>query len=336
MSKEYGMKSVLIMVLGMMFWITAAQAADVEGAKDHALTGRFEGAEIIEYSYKEFDEYRFIVEQLTSRVKKDNAKHMVTKEGKVTRITYRAPKGTSSLAVFRAYEEALAENDAEIIYECNGNSGEKSCTAKGNGNNFKYIAPGYSVLALVFGNAVNEKTRYLVAKTTRPEGDAYVSLQVIQNARTNSDDTSERVFAQIDIVEEKAQESKVVMIKASEMAQEIDLNGRVALYGLYFDTDKASIKSESKPTLEEIAKLLKNNPSLKLLVVGHSDNQGDFDYNVDLSKRRAASVKAALVDNYGINSSRLKPWGVGYAAPVASNKGEQGRAKNRRVELVAQ
>ncbi|WP_223669862.1 OmpA family protein [Kangiella shandongensis] len=330
------MLRIIAVTISIMCWAVTAPAADVEGAKDHPLTGRFEGAEIIEYSYRDFDEFRFIVEPLTSRVKKENAKHMVTREGKLTRMTYRAPQGTSSLAMFRAYEDALAKNNAEIIFECSGNSGQESCTTRGSGNNFKYVAPGYSVLALVFGNAHNDKTRYLVAKIARAEGDAYVSLHVIQNGRTNSEGSSERVFAQVDVLEEKAQESKVVMVKASEMAEKIDLNGKVALYGLYFDSNKASIKSESKPTLDEIAKLLKDNPDLKLLVVGHSDNQGDFAYNVDLSKRRAASVKQALTSNYGINASRLKPWGVGYAAPVASNNAEQGRAKNRRVELVAQ
>jgi outer membrane protein OmpA-like peptidoglycan-associated protein len=330
------MKQFIAVVLSVLCWAGSVEAKDVDGSSDHALTGRFEGADIIEYSYQEFDEFHFIVEPLTSRVKKDNAKHMVTKEGKLTRITYRAPKGTSSLAVFRAYKDALEKNDAEIVYECKGNSGTESCTNKGNGNNFKYVAPGYSVLTLVFGNAQNDQTRYLVAKMSRPEGDAYVSIHVIQNARTNSEDSSERVFAQVDVLEEKAQESKVVMVKASEMAEKIDVSGRVALYGLYFDTNKSSIKSESKPTLDEIAKLLKENPSLKLLVVGHSDNQGDFDYNVNLSKQRAAAVKQALVDNYGIDANRLKPWGVGYAAPVSSNKAEAGRALNRRVELVKQ
>ncbi|MCW9029585.1 MAG: DUF4892 domain-containing protein [Kangiella sp.] len=330
------MMRIFAIAISILCWTVGSHAADVENAQDHPLTGRFEGAEIIEYSYSDFDEFQFIVEPLTSRVKNDNAKHMVTKEGKLTRITYRAPKGTSSLAVFRAYKDALTKNKADIIFECSGNSGPESCTTQGSGNNFKYVAPGYSVFSLIFGNAQNDKTRYLVAKISRPEGDAYVSLHVIQNARTNSEDTSERVFAQVDVVEEKAQESKVVMVKASEMAQEIDLNGKVALYGLYFDTNKASIKTESKPTLDEIAKLLKDNPELKLLVVGHSDNQGDFDYNIDLSKRRAESVKQALVSNYGINAARLKPWGVGYAAPVASNKAEPGRAKNRRVELVKQ
>lgn len=315
---------------------SVAQTADKEGAKDHPLTGRFEGSEIIEYSFKNFDEFQFIVEPLTSRNKNENTKHMITKEGKLTRITYRAPKGTSSLAVFRAYQDALTQNEAEIVYQCSGNSGPESCTAQGSGNNFKYVAPGYSVFSLLFGNAQNDKTRYMVAKISRPEGDVYISVHVIQSSKTNSEDSSERVFAQIDLVEEKAQESKVVMVKADEMAKEIELNGKIALYGLYFDTNKASIKTESKPTLDEIAKLLKENPGLKLLVVGHSDNQGDFDYNIDLSKRRAASVKEALVENYGINAARLKPWGVGYSAPVASNDSEQGRSKNRRVELVKQ
>ncbi|MDX1692323.1 MAG: DUF4892 domain-containing protein [Ketobacteraceae bacterium] len=320
--------------LTAMLWAATIQAGDVAGAKDHPLTGRFEGASIIEYSHKNFDEFRFIVEPLTSRVKEDNEKHMATKEGKLTRITYRAPKGTSSLAVFRAYKDALAANNAEIIFECSGNSGDRSCTAAGNGNNFKYIAPGYSVLSLVFGNAQNDKTRYVAARVPVPDGDAWVSVHVIQSGRTNSEDTSERVFAQVDILEEKAQQSKVVFIEAGEMAEKIDLEGKVALYGLFFETDKASIKPESRPTLDEIAKLLKNNPNLKLLVVGHTDNQGDFNYNLDLSKRRAASVTQSLISNYGINASRLKPWGVGYAAPVASNGSEQGRARNRRVELV--
>ena len=108
----------------------------------------------------------------------------------------------------------------------------------------------------------------------------------------------------------------------------------MALYGLYFESDKADIKSESAPTLDEIGKLLTENPALELLVVGHTDNQGGFDYNIDLSQRRASSVTRTLIEDYGIDSGRLKPWGVGYAAPVANNATKDGRAGNRRVELV--
>lgn len=326
----------VIVTMLLICCVVTGYAADIKGAKDHPLTGRFEGSEIVKYSYTDFDEYQFIVEPLTSNRKDEHAQHMDRKEGKLTRMTYRAPEGASSLAVFRAYQDVLAENNFETIFECSGNSGEESCSEKGNGNNFKYVAPGYSVYNLIFGNAQNDQTRYLVAKKSRPEGTAYVVLHVVQNARTNSVENSGRAFAQVDVVEEKAQESKVVMVKASEMAEQIGQTGKVALYGLFFDTNKATIKSDSKPTLDEIGKLLKDNPDLKLLVVGHTDNQGDFDYNIDLSKRRAESVKQALVSDYGIAAARLKSWGVGYTAPVATNNSDQGRAKNRRVELVEQ
>lgn len=73
---------------------------------------------------------------------------------------------------------------------------------------------------------------------------------------------------------------------------------------------------------------------MKLVIVGHTDSQGELDYNMDLSTRRARAVEAALVSNYGIAKNRLSAWGVGYLSPVATNRSEAGREKNRRVELV--
>jgi OmpA-OmpF porin, OOP family len=118
------------------------------------------------------------------------------------------------------------------------------------------------------------------------------------------------------------------------MKRAIRDSGEVAVYGLYFDTDKDAIKSESQPALAEIAKLLKSEPSLRLHVVGHTDNQGKSDYNLDLSHRRATSVVAELTSKYGIGGNRLDAFGCGIYSPVASNEAEIGRAKNRRVELV--
>jgi OOP family OmpA-OmpF porin len=88
------------------------------------------------------------------------------------------------------------------------------------------------------------------------------------------------------------------------------------------------------PTLEEIAKLLKGDPALRLLVVGHTDNVGTFEFNMDLSQRRSASVVQTLTSKFGIDAKRLTAVGVSFASPVASNKSEEGRAKNRRVQLV--
>jgi outer membrane protein OmpA-like peptidoglycan-associated protein len=96
------------------------------------------------------------------------------------------------------------------------------------------------------------------------------------------------------------------------------------------------VKPESKPALEEIAKLLKSDAGLKLYVVGHTDNTGVFDANMKLSQDRATAVVNALVSSYGIPVSRLKACGDGPTAPVASNDTEEGRALNRRVELVKQ
>ena len=105
---------------------------------------------------------------------------------------------------------------------------------------------------------------------------------------------------------------------------------------MLFDTDRAEIKQESKPQLDEMGAYLQKNPGVAVYVVGHTDNQGKLDYNLSLSQRRAEAVVAALTGEYKIAANRLVGKGVANLTPVASNASEEGRAKNRRVELVAQ
>lgn len=137
------------------------------------------------------------------------------------------------------------------------------------------------------------------------------------------------------IVEEKAMEQYVVA-DADALAKEISLTGKVAVYGIHFDTGKALVKPDSKPALEEIAKLLKEETGLKIYVVGHTDSVGTFDSNMKLSMARAEAVVDVLVKEYGIDSGRLKAHGVGPLVPASTNRSEDGRAVNRRVELVEQ
>jgi OOP family OmpA-OmpF porin len=137
------------------------------------------------------------------------------------------------------------------------------------------------------------------------------------------------------IVEKQAMVQEVVA-DAKTMAQDISATGKVAIYGIYFDSNKAEVKPESDPSLKEIAKLLSQDAKLKLYVVGHTDNVGGLDYNMKLSQARAEAVVKVLTAKYRVDTNRLKPYGVGPLAPVASNKAEDGRAKNRRVELVEQ
>ncbi|RJG35081.1 OmpA family protein, partial [Motilimonas pumila] len=108
------------------------------------------------------------------------------------------------------------------------------------------------------------------------------------------------------------------------------------IYGIYFDFDKADIKPDSKPQLDQIAKLLGDHPDIKLTFTGHTDNQGNADYNLARSRRRADAIVAALVRDYGIAAGRLNAQGMGASAPIASNDTDEGRAKNRRVERVKQ
>lgn len=136
------------------------------------------------------------------------------------------------------------------------------------------------------------------------------------------------------VVEEQAM-TQQVMANAATMSADIERTGKVAVYGIFFDIDQAVIKPESEPTLQEIAQLLEESTDLELFVVGHTDATGSFEHNLELSRERAAAVVEALVSRYGIDRSRLEAHGVGPLAPVSSNTSEDGRAKNRRVELVA-
>ena len=139
----------------------------------------------------------------------------------------------------------------------------------------------------------------------------------------------------IHLVEKQAMNQDVVA-DANSLAKSIKESGKVAVYGIYFDTGKSTLKSESQPTLQEISKLLKTDPNLKLYVVGHTDNTGIFEPNMKLSMDRASSVVNALVSQFSVNATSLRACGDGPTSPVASNDTEEGKALNRRVELVKQ
>ena len=135
------------------------------------------------------------------------------------------------------------------------------------------------------------------------------------------------------IVENEQMKQKVI-VDPDALFGDIATTGHAVLYGIYFDLDSANIKPESEPNLEAIADMLKTNISLKLYVVGHTDMTGDFDYNIELSLKRAQAVVETLVNEHGIGAGRLTGKGAGPLCPVGSNKDESGRKLNRRVELV--
>jgi OOP family OmpA-OmpF porin len=133
-------------------------------------------------------------------------------------------------------------------------------------------------------------------------------------------------------IEEKTAASSVKLVSAEAIKSALDSQGHIALY-INFDTDKAALRADGKPAVDEIATLMKKEASLKLTVEGHTDNVGGAQHNVSLSRERAQAVVDALVKD-GIESVRLTAAGFGAGKPIADNGSEEGRAKNRRVELV--
>jgi outer membrane protein OmpA-like peptidoglycan-associated protein len=167
-------------------------------------------------------------------------------------------------------------------------------------------------------------TQYSVIRITKGDKEVWAEVSGANNGMYN-----------VQMVEKQLMKQDVVA-NADALSGSIKETGRVAVYGIYFDTGKADLKPVSDPALAEIVKMLKADASLKVYVVGHTDNVGQFASNVKLSQDRAASVVNALVSKHGITAARLTPFGSGPTSPVASNKTDEGKAKNRRVELVAQ
>jgi OOP family OmpA-OmpF porin len=170
----------------------------------------------------------------------------------------------------------------------------------------------------------------------RSSGGTELSVMVFAGLRTlpTPAETAGRTAVVVGIVERTAMDRGMVTVDAAAMSSAIRSAGHVALYGIYFDTGKAELKPASTAALGEIATLLQREPTLTLLVVGHTDSTGEYAGNLLLSDRRAHAVIQALTTTHGVAASRLQAAGAGMMAPVASNQTEDGRAKNRRVELV--
>ena len=327
-----------ITLAATLLWSAGAVAQqEVPGARDFPLIKRYEGSRLIGYESRPFDTAKLIVGKLTLGDNGQPAPDAVRElEGRHTRLLYLAPAQRSSLEVFRNYETELAAKGFTIVFKC---SGEEQCESVG-AELYRVLYPPTKALqnnelSKVALN-VPAEPHYLAATLSRPEGPVAVSLYVAVDRGTAFPETKDRVAVLLDVVEDKPMEAKMVTVDAAKMAKDIAATGRVAIYGLYFDTDKADLKQESAPSLAEIGKLLKAQPDLKVYIVGHTDNAGGFDYNMSLSQRRAKSVVDQLIQSYGISPDRLKPAGAGMIAPVATNDDEAGRGKNRRVEIVKQ
>ena len=179
-------------------------------------------------------------------------------------------------------------------------------------------------LAAIGGTTRFEDARYTTVNVNRDGKDVWVQV-----------DTAWGGGYMLTIVERKVMTQEITA-DAAAFASGLNATGHVEVPGIFFDTGKSALKPESAAAVTEVAKLLQAQPALKVFIVGHTDNVASLDLNTKLSQARAESVAQALVAQHGITVARLTARGVGPLAPIASNETEEGRAKNRRVELVKQ
>lgn len=307
----YRRYSTFVVFLAVLLPLIAA----CDDVKDHPLVSRFQGSQVLEHKVAEFDEFNVALGPIISSDKYVKMQHV---EGKVTKFKYDVPKDHSPLEILRSYQNALQRSGFQILFTC---TGDQCFSEKFNGG---FTGSGIGIWC----RNCDGPMRYLAAKLSRPSGDAYVTVDVVKDNYEGG--------TWLTIVESKPMESGQVSVNAAALANDITQNGHAAVYGIHFDTGKAMIRPESQPVLAELGKLMVSNPNLKLHVIGHTDNEGSLASNMLLSKKRAEAVVAALVSEYHVSGARLQPAGIGPLSPVATNHNEEGRAKNRRVELVEQ
>ena len=289
---------------------------DIQGSRDHPLAGRYEGSFIFFHKERGYDEMRLPIKAMrNSRVLTEE--NSIEVKGRALRQRYLGPVGRSSLEVVRNYEQRLKSQGFDVLFSCRANEcgGSDLWFAvldahKGSNLPSNWDSQAYSIARKQDGNG---------AVTV-------VALLAIESGNM--------VQTLVDVLESASMETdKIKVLDAGALKSALDSQGRAALYGITFDFNKAEIRPDSRPQLDQIVAYLKANLQVALVVTGHTDVKGGFDYNVDLSRRRAQSVVQALT-TAGIAANRLTPFGAGMASPVATNETEAGQAQNRRVELV--
>lgn len=287
-------------------------AQDVEGASDHPVVGRYEGTIITDYEALDYDS-----QTLFTQIDPEGYAEF---EGAVRRIVYTMPEaeGASVLQVARSFEQTLADEGFELVLTCKNRDCGKGLFSGGLRDTI------WSPLLKRVGALSSNELAVMTFARETVESSSHIQVTIASGSVGSG--------INLNVVESAAFENK--MLDAAAMAKSISETGRVSVDNIYFDFNEATLTDESDAALAEMARLLNNNPDINVYIVGHTDNVGSYEFNLDLSRRRAQSVADALVGQQGIESTRVVPAGVGPLAPIASNQTSDGQAQNRRVEIV--
>lgn len=327
-------KSLFPRLGGLLLLAAGAAAAgeldtDKPGAADHPLVSRYAGSTLYQHGEERYGTGRAFIAVNGKPVER-------TGEGRITNRMYFGPKGASPLEIFRNYQAAFRAAGYDVMYQCEAAQCQKDETQAKMVRwvqNVAWTDNGKSDYYIIRIFEYKPGFHYIHVRRNGPDGPT--SIQVALRAGETQGEDAGRVQQFVQVVEPARVEQGKVTVDARTIDSTLKSQGRIALYGVLFDTNQAVIKPGSADTLFEMAKALKNDPGMNVYIVGHTDNVGNIDANMALSRKRAQAVSEALSKNYGIAASRLQAFGVASLSPTALNTSEDGRAKNRRVEMVA-
>ena len=319
---------------------TAIPTADLKGLVDPPGLKRYAGSVLVYRDDVAFDELKLP----TGKVD-DIAQPYASRPASGSRVAlqYTLTGKRTALEVVRNYQQQATTDGFKTRFECVGaacgsaGSGQVSyslLTTMLPGTFFGFVGESSAAACGAYG--VGDIRYALLEHPTTGTVLAVAAATPTISSSYCAEAWAQQLTIWVVRVEVKAREEQMVALSPAALAARIDVDGRVAVYGILFDANKAVLKPASTQSIDHIAELLMQRPTLKLHVVGHTDSDGAFDANLALSRKRADAVVADLVGRKGIARARLTGNGVGSLAPVQTNTTDEGRARNRRVELVVQ
>lgn len=299
----------------------AATAATAEEEDFTPEFGALEDAALTHFLLRNFDAYDLPVGRF-SREEKPVEKL----EGAVRELVYAQTGETSTLEAVRNYQRNFADLGYSTLFECAGDD----C----GGFDFRFGVYLVEPPAMRFdladfryiAVADEELGRHASVLASRQGGKLFVQVVSVEGDAAPA--------AMTEGAETPKPQAKPVQARLFALARRLTETGHAPLEGIEFEAGSAKLVGASENALSQAAKLLRGRPDLRFLVVGHTDNQGDLELNLKLSRARAEAVAARLAAEDGVEASQLIPHGVGFLSPRASNATPEGRSENRRVELV--
>ena len=308
--------------------LSAQRKTDVENSKDHPLVSRFQGSVIEFYKETKWGTYKLPVND-KGKIDWVNPQ---TLEGKVIRIQYTTSIDNNSEYVLQNYKAAFKKAGFTILIAISNEELGESDRPHTWGDKY-YVAGGYynGLNNGKFGMGIGlpawkNNHAFIAAKGKKDGKDIYAIIYTVV--------CDNFTLLTQDVIEVEAVETG--MVSAENISKGIQTDGHIAVYDILFETGKSDIKPESQMAIKNIADYMNANTDKKFFIVGHTDNVGDFAANMVLSENRAKAILNELVARYTVKSEQLQAYGVSSLVPVANNSTEEGKTKNRRVDIVEQ